>query len=281
MVIKDILVHLDTSETCNHCVTAAAALASRKGAHLIGLAFALESSLLQYYGGKLALDAGDEQADATRQAARDAIEIFEKGANEAGISFESRIVECSTMELSEKISFHARHVDMTFLEQPSPDRTNRSLMATLMEGALFNSGRPVYIMPYIGRRELPRRKAVIAWDGSYKSARAVNDAIPLLQDRGETVVLVVDADKRRKSHGDHPGADIAAHLERHGVKASVVRQNSAGLDVATVILNFISDAGADLLIMGAYGHSRLRERTFGGVTRTILDQMTVPVLMSN
>lgn len=281
MVIKDIIVHLDTSETCNQCVAAAAALAKRKGAHLIGLAFALESSLLQYYGGKLALDIGENHSEATKKAAQDAIEIFEKATKEAGISAESRIVECSTMDIADKMAFHSRHVDLTFLEQPSPDRNNRNLIATLMEGALFNTGRPIYLMPYIGRRELPIRKAVIAWDGGYKSARAVNDAIPLLQDRGETVVLVVNPEKRKKAHGANPGADIAAHLERHGINTSVVKTTSGDYGTATTILNFISDAGADLLVMGAYGQSRLRERTFGGVTRTILDQMTVPVLMSN
>lgn len=280
-MIKDILVHLDASDTCAQCVEAAAMLAKRKGAHLVGVAFALESSLLQYYGGKLDLDMGDGDNETIRQAARAAIDIFEQGTKELGLSTQSRIVECSTMELGEKIAFEARHVDMTFLEQPSPDRKNRGLMTSLLEGALFNTGRPVYIVPYIGRRETPVRKAVIAWDGSYKSARAVNDAIPLLQDRGETVVLIVDPEKRKKSHGPNPGMDIAAHLERHSIKTTIVEQLSGGLDISNTILNFVSDSGADLLVMGAYGHSRLRERTFGGVTRTILDQMTVPVLMSN
>ncbi len=280
-MIKDILVHLDASETCAQCVEAAAMLAKRKGAHLIGLAFALESSLLQYYGGKLPIDLADRNKEATREAAKAAIDVFERGTKGLEISAQSRIVECSTMELAEKIAFEARHVDLTFLEQPSPDRKNRGLVSSLLEGALFNTGRPVYIVPYIGRRDTPVRKAVIAWDGSYKSARAVNDAIPLLSDRGETVVLIIDPDKRKKSHGPKPGADIVAHLERHGIRASIVVKPSGGLDISTTILNFVSDAGADLLVMGAYGHSRLRERTLGGVTRTILDQMTVPVLMSN
>ncbi len=281
MAIKDVLVHLDTSDTCNQCIQAAAALAGRKGAHLIGLAFALESSLLKYYGGKLALEMGEGQGELTRQAAAAAIEVFEKCTKDRNIETESRIVECSTMDVGEQIAFHGRHVDITFLEQPSPDGENRGLMSSLMDGVLFSTGRPVYIVPYIGRRETPVRKAVIAWDGGYKSARAVNDAIPLLQDRGETVVLVVDPDKRKKAHGPKPGADIAAHLQRHGINASVVKQTSGDYGTATTILNFVSDSGADLLVMGAYGQSRLRERTFGGVTRTILDQMTVPVLMSN
>ena len=280
-MIKDILVHLDTSETCSQCVEAAAALAQRKGAHLIGLAFALESSLLKYYGGKLAKEVGEGQGEVARNAAQAAIKIFEQGTKGLDIKTESRIVECSTMDVGEQIAFHARHVDMTFLEQPSPDRGDRSLMSSLMDGVLFSTGRPAYIVPYIGRRETPVRKAVIAWDGGYKSARAVNDAIPLLQDRGETVVLVIDPDKRKKAHGAEPGADIAAHLQRHGISTSVVKMTSGDYETATTILNFVSDAGADLLVMGAYGQSRLRERTFGGVTRTILDQMTVPVLMSN
>ncbi len=280
-MIKDILVHLDASETCGQCVQAAAALAQRKGAHLIGVAFALESSLLKYYGDMLAIDMGEGQGNVTRKAAEAAIEIFNQGIKDKGLSAESRVVECSTMDVGEQIAFHGRHVDMTFLEQPSPDRGDRGLMSSLLDGVLFSTGRPVYIVPYIGRRETPIRKAVIAWDGGYKSARAVNDAIPLLQDRGETVVLVVDPEKRKKAHGAEPGADIAAHLERHGINVSVKKTTSGDFDVATTILNFISDAGADLLVMGAYGQSRLRERTFGGVTRTILDQMTVPVLMSN
>ena len=280
-MIKDILVHLDASETCAQCVEAAVMLAKRKNAHLIGVAFALESSLLQYYGGKLAKDLGEGSFEATHKAAQAAIDIFEQGTKEFELSTQSHIIECSTMELAEKIAFEARHVDLTFLEQPSPDRKNRGLMSSLLEGALFNTGRPVYIVPYIGRRETPVRKAVIAWDGSYKSARAVNDAIPLLQERGETVVFIVDPDKRKKSHGSSPGADIAAHLKRHDINVTIVEHPSGGLDISNTILNFVSDAGADLLVMGAYGHSRLRERTFGGVTRTILDQMTVPVLMSN
>ena len=281
MAIKDILVHLDSSETCHQCVEAAVALAQRKDAHLIGLAFVLESSLLKYYGGKLALEVGEGQSEMAAKAAKSAIEIFEQGVKGKGICSETRLIECSTMDVGEQIAFHARHVDVTFLEQPSPDRGDRSLMSSLMDGVLFSTGRPVYIVPYIGRRETPVRKAVIAWDGGYKSSRALNDAIPLLQDRGETVVLVIDPEKRKKAHGAEPGADIAAHLQRHGIQVSVKKITSGDYDTATTILNFVSDAGADLLVMGAYGQSRLRERTFGGVTRTILDQMTVPVLMSN
>jgi nucleotide-binding universal stress UspA family protein len=256
-------------------------LAKRKEAHLIGVSFALESSLFHYYGEKIAPDLISSQHEALKDAAKKAILQFEQVAKAAGISHEGRIVECSTVDIAEKLAFEGRHTDMTFLEQPNPDRKNRQLLASLLDCVLFNTGRPVYIVPYVGRRELSVRKAVIAWDGSHKAARAVNDAIPLLQARGEAVVLVIDPERRPKSHGEKPGADIAAHLERHGINTSVEKYPSGEFGVATTILNFISDGGGDLLVMGGYGHSKVRERAFGGVTRTILEQMTVPVLMSN
>ncbi len=112
------------------------------------------------------------------------------------------------------------------------------------------------------------------------NSHAVNDAIPLLKGRGETTILIINPNERRGVHGKNPGHDIAAHLEQHGIKTKVVCQTFKDASTDTVILNYLTDAGADLLVMGAYSHSRLRERAFGGVTNTILHQMTTPVLMS-
>ena len=281
MAIRDILVYLDANDPENKCLDAAVGLAKRKQAHLIGVAFALESSLLQFYGEKFAPELHAKQESIARAATDAAVNRFNQITRQAEVSAEVKVVEATIMNIAEKLAFLARHVDIVFLEQPNPDRPNRQLLASLLDGVLFNTGRPAYIAPYVGLREVSVRKAVIAWDGGYKAARAVNDAIPLLQDRGETTVLVIDGDKHKGAHGPKPGADIKAHLERHGINAEIEKYPSGDFGIATTILNYVSDGGADLLILGAYGHSRIRERAFGGVTRTILQQMTVPVLMAN
>lgn len=119
---------------------------------------------------------------------------------------------------------------------------------------------------------------LIGWDGSREAARAVCDAMPLL---AAAAVVTVDAEPSRTEHGEIPGADIALHLARHGVKATVERTVSAGIDVGNVLLSRASDVGADLLVMGAYAHSRVRELILGGTTRTVLETMTLPVFMAH
>ena len=280
MAFKDILVHLDDSAECENRVKAAVALAKRQESGVTGVALALESTISTYIGIDIPSSLSDTQKELVQKAAENAVAKFEKAAADEGVSCNSRIVSCSATKAPAVLAFHARHADMTFLGQPNPDNPGAHFQESLLEGVLFASGRPVYIVPYIGRPDTKIRTAVIAWDGGKKAVRAVNDAIPLLQGRGEAIVLVINPEERREAHGDNPGADIAAHLERHGVKAKVVIHPHAEISKGTVILNFLSDSGADLLIMGAFGHSRLREKAFGGATDTILHQMTAPVLMS-
>ncbi|HHI82221.1 MAG TPA: universal stress protein, partial [Rhizobiales bacterium] len=174
----------------------------------------------------------------------------------------------------------ARHADMTFMGQPNEDEPGAHFQETLLETVLASSGRPVYIVPYIGRPDMKIRKAVIAWDGGKKSVRAVNDAIPLLKARAETIILIINPEERRGAHGEKPGADIAAHLACHGINTRIDSQTVPDAKPDTIILNYLAECGADLLVMGAFGHSRLHEKAFGGVTNTVLHQMTVPVVMS-
>ena len=281
MAYKDLLVHLDDSAACTHRVDAAVALAKRQGASVTGVALALESTISKYIGMEFPANLNDAQQAIVKKAADSAIAKFETAAKTAGVKFSSKLITCGAVKAPAQLSFHARHADMSFMGQPNLEEPGGPFLESLLDGVMFASGRPVYVVPYIGRFEMPVRRAVIAWDGGKKAVRAVNDAIPLLQGRGgEAVVLVINPDERRGAHGDQPGADIARHLERHGLKAKVDKHIITGLTADVAILNYLSDAGADLLIMGAYGHSRLRERAFGGVTNTILHQMTTPVLMS-
>lgn len=280
MAYKDILIHLDDSKACASRIEAAIALAKRHEARLSGVALALKSTISTYIGVDIPSSLTDAQQEIVAKAADSAVAKFEQAASEAGVKCTSTVIKCSATKAPGRLSFFARHSDICFLGQPNPDEAGAAFKESLLEGVLFASGRPVYIVPYIGRPQMKIRKAVIAWDGGKKAVRAVNDAIPLLQGRSEVIVLVINPEKRRTTHGDKPGTDIAAHLERHGIKTRVEHQSHVEIPADTMILNFLSDEGADLLIMGAYSHSRLREKAFGGVTNTILHQMTTPVLMS-
>jgi len=277
---KNILVHLDHSDACAERVQAAVALAKRNNALVSGVALALESTISTYVGIDIPSSMTETQQALVMDAARNAVADFEKVASAAGVEFTSRIIRCSATKAPARIAFFARHADLTYLGQPDPSDRGRPFQDALIDGVLHLSGRPVYVVPYIGRPDMKARKAVIAWNGSKKSVRAVNDAIPLLQARAEVTILVINPENRGEEFGGQQGENIAEHLKRHGIKAKVDHQIAPNLAVESVILNYLSDTGADLLVMGAYSHSRLRERAFGGVTDSILHQMTVPVLMS-
>lgn len=285
MAFKDLLVHLDDSKACKERIDAAIALAKRQDAGVTGVALALKSTISTYIGIDIPASLTEAQQEFVRKAAESAVEKFESACKEAGIKYTSKIDTCSATKAPQRLAFHARHADMSFIGQPNPDEEGVAFQESLLEGVLFASGRPIYIVPYVGRPHVKIRKAVIAWDGGKKAVRAVNDAIPLLQGRNnkqgsDAIVLVINPEARQGAHGDKPGQDIADHLARHGVNASVDRLKMPEAAPDTLVLNYLADSGADLLIMGAYGHSRLREKAFGGVTNTILHQMTTPVLMS-
>ncbi|MGB7285579.1 MAG: universal stress protein [Salaquimonas sp.] len=280
MAYTEILVHLDYTKSCDERINAALSLAERSKARVKGVAFALESTISSYLGIPIAAGLDDKQRDAIRKAAEDLVAGFKEQAKAAGVEFTWEIIECGATKAAARLAFSAKHADISIMGQPDPDSQSAAFIESLYEGVLFGSGRPVYLVPYYGRIKTDFRKAIIAWDGSKKAARAVRDAIPLLKNRGKVIVLVINPKKRSGAHGDKPGQDIATYLSGHGIdcKVDIIENNDLGTD--TLILNHLVDAGADLLVMGAYGHSRLREKAFGGVTNSIVHQMTAPVLMS-
>jgi len=280
MSYKDVLVHLDNTDVCAARVTAAVALAKREGARLTGLAMALESTISTYIGIDFPASLTEAQQEIVKKSADSAVEKFEAAAKEAGIEYAVRVVSCPATKAASRLAFFARHADLIFVGQPNPESAGRAFQETLLEAVLHTSGRPVYVVPYIGHIEHKTRRAVIAWDGSKKAVRAVNDAIPMLAAREEVDVLVVNPKKRSDDFGGQQGENLVDHLSRYGINAKVVQRSFPEVGVDAVILNHIADTGADLLVMGAFGHSRLREKAFGGVTNSILHQMTSPVMMS-
>ena len=171
----------------------------------------------------------------------------------------------------------ARRFDLSIVAQAEPD--NAAPERLIAEAALFESGRPVLIVPYIQKAGLKLDRVMVCWDGSRNAARAIADALPFLARAKAVEVVTVTGEPAKSS--DIPAADIAHHLARHGLKVEVERIVAEDIDVASVILSHAADTGTDLIVMGGYGHSRVREFVLGGATRGILTAMTVPVLMSH
>src|SRR5580700_16049 len=180
--------------------------------------------------------------------------------------------------LSSEVGVHAYYADLVVIARPESAGQTAGPPG-LAESLVLSSGRPIIVFPPRATVSQVRR-ILVAWNATRESIRAVADALPLLVKAEAVEVLVVDHQRRPEGHGQEPGADIARHLARHGAQVEVRRVSSDGKDVGSLLLSQAAAFGADLLVMGAYGHTHLREWMFGSVTRTVLDEASLPVLMS-
>jgi nucleotide-binding universal stress UspA family protein len=280
MSYKDLLVHVDEAKACVKRIEAAIRLASAHGAHLTGVYITVEPVIPGYVSGYMPAEMLETLAREATERAEAALKGFADAAERAGIAYATRMDRGLEVELPEILAVHARHADLIVLGQVDPDDPAMS-HHSLPEQVTLNSGRPTLIVPYIGAAATVGERVTVAWNASRESARAVGDAMPLLERAKAVTVVSVNPRSDRFGHGEQPGADIGAHLARHGVKVEVERLEARDIDVPNAILSRMADSGSDLLVMGCYGHSRLREMVLGGVTRTILHDMTVPVLMAH
>jgi len=279
MQYKNILVYLDQGKSNLERVNTAVAMAKAHGARLTGVA--VNPLPVASVLGRLAPNQVDILIDNMRAESGDVLQQFSDQVTAEGIEVSTRLIECREGKAPEKMARLARNFDLCILRQANPDKSNADLIADLSEEVLFSSGRPVFFMPYIGAHKIPCRRGLIAWDGSAAAARSVNDTMPILQSMEHVEIIVVDGDKLDHNTDAAPGEDISAHLTAHGVTNRIDRVPSGGAHTSTIILNEVSDKGADILIMGGYGTPKLREMILGGVTRTLLSSMTVPVVMSH
>ncbi|MEX0387349.1 universal stress protein [Spiribacter onubensis] len=280
-MIRDILVYLsDDGHEADH-VASAADLAAAHEAHLIGLAVAEPLAAHAEY---LPPEALERYREAWQTRNRRLEQVFREVSGHHGLSTEWRSVEDLRVDRStvDVIAMQARYADLLVLGQVDPDRPADLIPADLPGQAAVMAGRPVLALPYAWERRPIGRRVIIGWDGGRESARAVSDALPLLRRADHVQVVVVGSQQGpRDRHGDLPGADIAAHLARHGVPVEASGQGITDIPVADALLSAAADSDADLLVMGAYGRSRFREMVLGGTTRRILGEMTLPVLMAH
>lgn len=275
MSIRQLLVHLDTSPACEARLGLACELARRFDAHLTGLAPTGWVQMPVDVG--LALGSPNYvqlSMEHLRRRAEAAVERFRLRVQ--GLRSTETVIE--EQESASAVVAHGRCHDLIVVGQHHPDDLLATGGDTLAEQVLMQSGRPVLVVPYIGAPDSCGQRILLAWKPTRESVRAVADAMPLLQAAAHVdVVVFEEADApARAAQLDALGA----WLSRHGVRHTASRQPQV-IDVGNALLSYAADHGSDLIVMGGYGHSRLREWVLGGVTRSLLGQMTVPVLMSH
>ena len=277
-MIKDILVNLGVGEQANAASDYAVSVAAAFDAHLAGIAFLYDPIVPLSGAGYIPADVIEAQERDNAAAAKAAVDRFVAATSRAGVPAEPLTLSASFAGVGDQFAKIARRFDLSIVGQAEPDKSPAEEI--IAEAALFDSGRPVILVPYIQKDPLKLDRVMLCWDGSRSATRAIADAMPLLE-RARRVELVIVANEPGKQD-EIEGADMGAHLARHGLNVEVKRTVLGGdTDVADVILSYAADAGTDFIVMGGYGHSRLREFVLGGVTRSIFQSMTAPVLMAH
>ena len=295
--LRDIVVVLDGSASSEMRLTVAVVLARQHGAHLTGFSAVdlllparpavqprdnsqvdtLPASQLMNWGAVLPHDypGGDTQA---AEAAERIEAAFREKLRFNDLQGDWRV---ASGKVSETVVCQARHADLVILGQVDPTQPPAPAGRQLVEDVLMTSGRPILVIPYVGRFETCGTNILVGWNNSREAARAINDAIPLLAKAASVTILEANPIGRKPAIDDAVSADITRHLTRHGISAKTARTALASISASDALLSYAADVSADLLVVGGYGHSRLRERILGGVTRELLQHMTLPVLMSH
>lgn len=278
MALKDILVYLDVASTTDKAPEVAMDLATRFDAHVTGLAYSLEPVAPPVLMGPVPTDLLSQAAEQAENAAQAAINRFATLGERYNARYEQRVLPLPSGKAAENFANQGRLTDLVVIGQEDPDNGD-SIKGGLIESALFETARPVLIVPYIDKELLAMKRVQVAWDGSRAAARAVRAALPILEAAGQAEIVMVDNGKL--ANQVDPGADLAIYLSRHDIKVEITRIPGQGISVGDALLSYAYDKSADLLVMGGYGHSRMREFILGGATRDILRSMTVPVLMAH
>jgi nucleotide-binding universal stress UspA family protein len=275
-MIKDLIVNLGLGAQ-DPAGDYAIALAEIFEAHVLGIAVSYEPVIPGTVMGGIPPEVIEGQRVESDTKARTAVARFEQAYKRAGVSAETRTISASISGAADEIGRIGRRFDLIVVGQP--DRQKSLPDEVVDEGVLLESGRPVVFVPYIHKGGATLDRIMVCWDGSRAAARAIADAMPILK-KAKQVEVVIISDKPGKTD-EVPGADLGQHLARHGLKIDVKRITSPDMDVPSTILSYAADSSADMIVMGGYGHSRLREFVLGGATRGLLEAMTVPVLMSH
>ena len=270
MAFADILVHLDDTKNCSSRLDAAISLAARFKSRLTGL-YVITHQYYEPRSGRV-----EKDAEAVRQK-------FEKKVAQAGIEAAWQCADWSVIGvgMAEIISHYAHYADLVIIGQSKGKTKDSYIPSDLPERLVLVSGRPVLIIPFAGVFTAIGERVLVTWKPGRESTRAVNDALPLLKKAKRVDILVINTFETVEDDGDSYGKELCQHLGRHGVKATAEKMTVSNTSVGDAMLNRACEESFDLLVMGAYAHNPQGKIALGVVARHMLDQMTVPVLMSH
>ncbi|WP_428485856.1 universal stress protein [Rhodopila sp.] len=283
--MKDILVQLDQGARSAVRLGVAADLARRFGSYLTGL-FVVDIPNAEYlYGAGMPM-AGlgpDPTIDVMTAQARTRAEpveaAFRQELRQHDLQGTWRIIEGDTPAV---LGADAHYADLVVVGQPNDPRRRDNRGRLVVETVLMTSGRPILTIPFAGDFPTLTEHVLIAWNASREATRAVHDALPLLREAGQVTILAVNPSASvAQDTAGVPPANLATHLARHGIKAETTRTIARNVADGEALLSYAADISATMIVAGGYGHSRAREMIFGGVTRTLLAEMTVPVFFSH
>lgn len=277
MIMKDLMVVVDDSQAAESTFSYAVTMAKEFDAHLAVLYPVPVLPPAVYMGIEYStewLAAITQNLEQNESAAK---EKYLEKANSAGIEIEWRSEEG---EPSLVVTEQSRYVDMTIITQSMQD-SEENVPRNLSGHFLLDSGRPALIVPHIGAPPGVPKNILVAWDDSRASTRALNDAMPLLANADSVQLFTINAHGKSRETKEVSAIDISKHLARHNINVETRVLVADQIDPADLLLSHVADMGIDMVVMGAYGHSRFRELVLGGMTREILQSMTVPVLMSH
>jgi nucleotide-binding universal stress UspA family protein len=277
MKIRDVLIHADSSDDFESRLTYALTMADKNGAHLTALYVVPRYTAPAYVG--VPMDPVIIQQANDQEWGRE--ELARKRFTEVATKY-----DCNTEWRSEEgdpvhhLNVHGRYFDLTLLSQTDPSLSD-GYFSGLAGDLSIGLGRPCLVLPNGSTTIVYPKRILVAWNGSHASARAINDAMPLLEQAELVEVISLDSSTSSLDEDDLPASDICLHLARHGVNAEAKGIQIKGVSKGQTILSHASHIGADMVVMGCYGHSRLREIILGGTTHYILKHMTVPIFLSH
>ena len=279
MTYRSLLVHVDDAERCSHRLDVASRMARDFGAVLVGAYLVQTRELVPSISAMLPDSIVRQRLQETGDAQARAEASFRAAAAAAGLTtIEWRAPAGNPIEAAVA---HARGVDLVVIGQPDPDDPDSAFAADLANAVILSTGRPTLVIPYVGAAGATGETVLVAWDGSRESVRAIADALPLLARAAKVVVMSITAGGEARPSDVQARVQIVAYLSQHGIIATARHLELPDVAMGELLLSEAADVGADLIVMGAYGHARLQELVLGGVTRTMLEAMTVPVLMSH
>ncbi|MGB7299386.1 MAG: universal stress protein [Burkholderiaceae bacterium] len=279
MTIKSVMTVLDSSEIGGQHAVFAAEIAIREGAHLTALApTGLAAEIPGTEFAPTGLTVLDKiQVDLATNASQALLRFEAYCKREAFSDYDGQVV---TMSAEHALISHSFYTDLIVVSQPHAKQDKNVIGEYFVEHIMLTGSRPILILPAISQLTMPVNQAIVAWKPDKEGARALREAIPLLRRMKAVEIVSIQTPSEANQHPKTSDINLLRYLSLHGVSATH-RHLVSEMDVGNTLLSHAADSGADLLVMGGYGHSRMREWIMGGATRTILQTMTVPVMMSH